>query len=107
MEGESDPVAPPDESVPAPPHAASTNPKIVTSAANRHVRGCMTARSSMIPRWRAAGRMIDADETDQDSLPMTRPTGLVPLPGRIVSQAEQHTVLLGVGFIPTEHTLQG
>src|SRR5687768_17510768 len=90
-EGASDPVASPDELVPAPPQAASSKLTVATSAAYRHLRRCIGVSSSITHAWREAGRRIGEDETDQDHLAMRRPTDAVPLPGRRVSQAEHNT----------------
>jgi len=55
--------------------------------------------------WRTAERRIGEGETDQDSLPMRRPTGHVPLADAAIgiSQAEHHTALRPVEFILTKH----
>src|SRR5688572_4468545 len=101
-EGASDSVAPPDELVPAPPQAASSKLTVATNAAYRHLRRCIGVPTSIAYAWREAGRRIGQDETDQDSLPMRRPTGAVLLPARRVSQAEQITAGTAHGFILTE-----
>jgi hypothetical protein len=96
-------VAPPDELVPAPPQAASSKLTVATSAAYRHLRRFIGVSSSIASLRREAGRTIGEDETDQDSLPMRRPTGAVPLPVRRISQAEHNTHAAAHGFILTKH----
>jgi hypothetical protein len=95
-------VASPDELVPAPPQAASSKLNVATSAAYRHLRRCIGVSSSILHAVREVGRVLGEDETDQDSLPMARPTGAVPLPGQWVSQAEHNTQACEHGFIFTE-----
>jgi hypothetical protein len=60
--------------------------------------------TSMFPRWRAAGRSIGEDETDQDCLPMTHPANVRFAPARFISQAEHNTNDYSIGFIFAKHS---
>src|SRR5690606_7187102 len=109
VEGESDPVAPPDGLAPGPPHAASSKLTVPTRAANRHLRRSIGVLTSLRGPfgWRAVGREIGEDETDQDSLPMPRPADAIPQPADRVSQAEQHTDPMTQEFIYTQRSTGG
>src|SRR5687767_10284436 len=58
VEGESDPVSPPDGLTPVPPQAASSKLTVATSAAYRHLRRCMCVASSRTLR-QVRGRAED------------------------------------------------